>query len=76
MKKTITLFKRGTKYYGKKIVDGKECVVSTGKTTKSEAAKLAEYKLLMKLGIVYKTVHDSVHDRVQNGQKTEQKPEA
>ena len=72
MKKTITLFKRGTKWYGKKIVDGKECVVSTGKTTKAEASKVAEYKLLTKLGIAPKTVHD----RAQNDQKPEQQPEA
>ena len=79
MKKTITLFKRGTKWYGKKIVDGKEYTVSTGKTTKAEASKIAEYKLLTKLGIAPKTVHDSVHDsvhdRVQIGQKPEQQPE-
>ena len=75
MKKTITLFKRGTKWYGKKIVDGKECVVSTGKTTKAEASKVAEYKLLTKLGIAPKTVYETVHDRVQNGQKPEQQPE-
>ena len=77
MKKTITLFKRGKKWYGKKIVDGKEHVVSTGETSKSRAAKVAEYKLLTKLGIVHKTVHDSVHetvhDRVQNSEKPQQK---
>ena len=76
MKKTITLFKRGKKWYGKKIVDGKEHVVSTGETSKSAASQIAEYKLLTKLSIAPKTVHETVHDRVQNGQKPEQQPEA
>ena len=43
-------------------------------------SKVAEYKILTKLGITPKTVHDSVHetvhDRVRNDQKTEQQPEA
>tara|TARA_R100000152_G_scaffold14792_1_gene6800 strand:+ start:2699 stop:3907 length:1209 start_codon:yes stop_codon:yes gene_type:complete len=79
MKKTLTLFKRGKKWYGKKIVDGKEYVVSTGETSKSAASQVAEYKLLTKLGIVHKTVHDSVHetvhDRVQICEKPQQKQE-
>jgi len=65
----ITSFKSGTKCYGKKIVDGKEHTVSTGKTTKAEVANVADYKLLTKIGIAPKTVHD----RVQFPEKSQQK---